>query len=179
MLQKSSMLKTAEFFFLNPSGQHCLMDISRSIGLAHTSVKKNLIQLVKIGLIQEMIEKKGGRKFPFYKASRDNNLFVKYKKIYNLTSLLESNIVEFIQEKLMPKSIVFFGGYQKGEDTESSDIDIFVQCKREDLNLNKFEKMLGRKIELHFKEDFASYPKELKNNIVNGIVVSGFLEAYK
>ena len=88
-------------------------------------------------------------------------------------------MIEFIEEKLMPKSIVLFGSYRRGEDTESSDIDLFVECKEESINLKPFEKVLGRKIEIHFKEDFMSYPKELKNNIINGIVLNGFLDGYK
>ena len=38
--------------------------------------------------------------------------------------------------KLAPKSIVLFGSYQKGEDIENSDIDIFVECKKEKLNID-------------------------------------------
>ena len=53
-----------------------------------------------------------------------------------------------------------------------------IECKKEELDLAKFEKKLSRKIELHFNERFISYPKELKNNIMNGIVLSGFLEGY-
>ena len=179
MLQKSSMLRTAEIFFVNSTKKNYLMNISRNIGLAHTSVKKNLAELTKLGLIIEFIEKKGRRKFPLYKANIDNSLFKEYKMIYNLSSLLESGLIKFIEEKLMPKSIVIFGSYQRGEDTEESDIDLFVEGKEESLELHIFEKKLKRKIQLHFKEQFASYPKELKNNLINGIVLSGFLEGYK
>ncbi len=173
------MSKTAEIFFLNPTKEHYLMDVSRNIGIAHTSVKKNLDRLIKLGLITETVEKKGGRKFPLYKASSDNEFFKKYKRIYNITSILESNVIMYIEEKLMPKSIVIFGSYARGEDIESSDIDLFVECKKEELDLEKFEKRLSRKIELHFNDKFTLYPKELKNNIINGIVLSGFLEGYK
>ena len=173
------MSRTAEICFVNPTKKNYLMDISRKIELAHTSVKKNLDKLVRLELVIESVEKKGGRKFPLYKADIDNRLFKEYKMIYNLSSLLESGVVEFIEEKLMPKSIIVFGSYQRGEDTEKSDIDIFVECKEEEINLNKFEKKLHRKIQLHFKEDFALYPKELKNNIINGIVMKGFLEGFK
>ena len=44
---------------------------------------------------------------------------------------------------------------------------------------SSFEKKLGRKIELHFNDTFNSYSKELKNNIINGMVLGGFLEGYK
>lgn len=67
MLQKSSMLKTAEIFFLNPNKDHYLMNISRNVGLAHTSIKKNLKELVKLGLITETVEKKVEENFRFTK----------------------------------------------------------------------------------------------------------------
>lgn len=179
MLQKSSMDKTVEVFFANPTKKHYLMGISRTIRLAHTSVKKNLDKLIKLGLIMESVEKKGSRKFPLYRANLDNKLFKKYKTIYNISAILESKFIEFIEEKLMPKSIVLFGSFQRGEDIEKSDIDLFIECKKEELDIASFEKKLGRKIELHFNENFNSYSKELKNNIINGIVLSGFLEGYK
>lgn len=173
------MDKTVEIFFINPTKKHYLMDISRTIGLAHTSVKRNLDKLIKLGLILESLEKKGGRKFPLYSVNSDNKLFKKYKIIYNISAILQSNLIEFIEEKLMPKSIVLFGSYQRGEDIEKSDIDLFVECKKEELDMSSFEKKLGRKIELHFNDNFNSYSKELKNNVINGIVLSGFLEGYK
>jgi len=179
MLQKSSILRTAEIFFVRPTKEHYLMDISRKIKLAHTSIKKNLDKLVKLGLITESIEKKGKRDFPLYKANRDHILFKKYKIIHNISSVFESNLIEFIEERLTPKSIVLFGSYQRGEDTENSDVDLFIECKKQELDIRIFEKKLVRKIELHFKENFTLYPKELKNNIINGIVLSGFLEGYK
>lgn len=179
MLQQSSVDKTAEVFFINPTKKHYLMDISKKIKLAHTSVKKNLNKLLKLKIIIKSIEKKGKRKFPLYKANLNNKNFIKYKISYNISSILESKFIEFIKSKLMPKSIILFGSYQKGEDTEKSDIDIFIECKKEKLDITSFEKKLGRKIELHFNDNFNSYPKELKNNIINGIVLDGFLEGYK
>jgi len=173
------MYRTAEVFFVNPTKKHYLMDISRCIELAHTSVKKNLNKLLEIGLIIESTEKKGDRKFPIYTANLDNRNFKKYKLIYNLSALFDSKLIEYIEEKLMPKSIVLFGSYRNGEDTENSDIDLYIGCKQEAIDISKFEKMLGRKIEFHFNDNFNSYPKELKNNIINGIGLSGFLEVYK
>ena len=179
MLQKSSMEKTIEIFFKNPGKSHYLMDISRNIGLAHTSVKKNLEKLVKMGLIIKEVEKKGSRKFPHFIANTENKLFKEQKALCNISAILESRTIEYIEEKLMPKTIVLFGSYQRGEDTEESDIDLFIECGKEDIDLSSFEKKIGRKIQLHFNDNFSSYPKELKNNIINGIVLYGFLEGYK
>lgn len=178
MLQKSSIEQTLSVFFLSPTKYHYLMDISRIVGIAHTSVKQNLITLMKLGLIAESFEKRGKRKFPLYKARQESKLFQQYKMLYNLRMLLESKVIDFIEEKISPKAIVIFGSYRWGEDIENSDIDIFVECKEERVQLQKFEQKLGRKIEIHFNEKFASYSKELKNNLINGIVVRGFLEGY-
>lgn len=179
MLQKSSILKTLEAFFIQPTREHYLLDISRKIRISHTSVKRNLVTLAKTGLIKKRIEKKGGRKFPVYKANIENKLFRRHKIAYNVTSIFESAIIEFLEEKLTPKTVVLFGSYARGEDTETSDIDLYVECKKEEFDIGKFEKKLGRKIELHFNENFATYPNELKNNIINGLTLAGFLEGYR
>ncbi len=178
MLQKSSMQVVAEVFYRFPTKEYTLKEVSNYAKIAHTSVKQNLQKLVKMGLIQQMIEKKGKRKFPVYKANKINKLFIQCKKIYNVQSIMESGIIRYIEEKLMPKCIVVFGSYQRGEDTEESDVDLFVESKKKDIQLKLFEKKIGRKIEFHFNEHFTSYPKELKNNIINGTVLHGFLEGY-
>lgn len=179
MLQKSSMEQTFAFFFDSPTKGHSLMEISTAIGIAHTSVKQNLKELVKEGLIIGSIEKKGKRKFPIYTAERNAKKFQQQKMIHNLSILLDSLLIDFLEDKLAPKAIVLFGSYRRGEDIETSDIDIFVECNQEDLYLKPFEKKLNRKIEIHFQQNFLSYPQELRNNIINGIVLRGFLEGYK
>ncbi|MBI2564833.1 nucleotidyltransferase domain-containing protein [Candidatus Woesearchaeota archaeon] len=178
MLQKYSILMVLEVFFIEPSKEHYLMNISRTINIAHTSVKQNLIKLVKRGLINQETQRKGKRNFPVYKANKDNKEFKRYKMIYNITSLLESRLIDFLEEKIAPKAIILFGSYRRGEDLEDSDIDIFIEGIEEKIDLKIFEKKLKRKIQLHFKKDFNTYPKELKNNIINGILLQGFLEAY-
>jgi predicted nucleotidyltransferase len=176
MIQKSSMALTVEFFFRFPTKEHSLKDVSQSIKIAHTSVKKNLQKLLKSGLLTQRIEKKGRRKFPWYKAKR-NKSFITHKKVNNLSALLGCGVISHLEETLMPKSIVVFGSYEKGEDVEDSDVDLFVEGKSEEILLSKFEKKLTRKIQLHFG-DFESFSNELKNNIINGTVLHGFLEGY-
>ena len=173
------MQLVAEVFFRFSTKEHTLKDVSNRIKIAHTSVRQNLRNLVKIGLIQQRIEKRGKRMFPLYKADRNNKSFIQCKKIYNLQLMMESGMIPYVEEKLMPKCIVMFGSFQRGEDAEESDIDLFVESKQEEIELKQFEKKLGRKIEIHFKEHFTSYPKELKNNIINGTVLHGFLEGYQ
>lgn len=168
-----------EVFFVSPTKSHYLTEISRMVGIAHTSVKKCLLRLVKLGLVEEKVERRGGRKFPIYVARSEEKAFRRQKKVYNFYSILESGMVEYLEGKVTPKTIVLFGSYRRGEDVEGSDIDVFVECKEETVDLSRFEKKLCRKVELHFNEDFTTYSKELKNNIINGVVLSGFVEGYR
>ena len=176
MLQKCTIYKIASVFFNKPTKVHYLLEISRESKIAHTSVKQHLSTLKDLSIIRESIEEKGKRKYPTYKADLESKKYKSNKKIYNLAEI--KPITNFLKDKLMPKAIILFGSYARGEDIENSDIDIFVECQKEDIDLSKFEKQLNRKIQLHFKKEFKSYPKELKNNIINGIVLDGYLEAF-
>jgi predicted nucleotidyltransferase len=177
MLQKSSMLTTGAVFFRSPTKAFTLTDVSRESKLAHTSTKENLRKLIALRLIQKTIEKKGTRKFPKYMSSRTTG-FVREKRLYNFYAIEESGIIQYLEEKIMPKCIVLFGSYRRGEDTEQSDIDLFVESKQQDADVKSFERKLQRPIQLHFNSRFMEYPTELKNDIINGTVLHGFLEGY-
>ncbi len=178
MLQKCSILRVAGVFFQEPTREHGLLEISRNTGIAHTSVKKHLETLKKMKIISEHSEKKGSRLYPMYKAEQTNVAFRDHKKIYNLAELIKSGLIKSLKDKLNPKSIMLFGSYQRGEDIEDSDIDIFLETEKTNIDSLKFEKILKRKIQLHFKENFKEYPAELKNNIINGTILEGYLEAF-
>lgn len=178
MLHKCSIFGVAGVFFREPTKEHYLIEISKKANLSHTSTKNNLLALVKLSIIKESREKKGSRTFPIFRANLENKSYKEYKQIYNLLELHNSNLIDFLKYMLMPKCIILFGSYQRGEDVEDSDIDLFVECKEEKLDLSKFTKKLGRDVQLHFKENFKMYPPELKNNIINGTVLEGYLEAF-
>lgn len=178
MLYNCSTLKVASIFFKEPTKEHYLIEISRNINLAHTSVINHLKKLKQLNIITENVEKRGTRKFPMFKANINSKEFKFNKKIYNLILINDSRLIDFLKEEFMPNTIILFGSFSKGEDTEDSDIDIFLECQEKNINLNKFEKKLNRKIQLHFKENFNKYPKELKNNILNGETLYGFLEGF-
>jgi predicted nucleotidyltransferase len=179
MLQISNTINVAEIFFNEPTKPHYLIEISKKSKLAHTSTKKYLILLKKEGIIKETLEKKGKRSYQIYSAELNSIQYKNYKIIFNLIKIYDSKIIDLLRDKLMPKAIVLFGSYFRGEDIEDSDIDIFVEAKMQKLDLTRLEKELKRKIELHFNENLSNYPKELRNNIINGDILYGYLEVYK
>lgn len=178
MLQECSLFMVAEVFFNEPTKTHYLIEISKKSKLAHTSVKGHLLTLKKLSIIKESFENKGKRKFPIYSANLESKEYNIYKNICNIILLRKSGLIDFLKYSLMPNAIVLFGSYARGEDTEDSDIDLFVECKKGELDLSRFEKILNRRIDIHFKDKFKEYQKELKNNIINGIVLEGYLEAF-
>jgi predicted nucleotidyltransferase len=165
ILQKCSLWRVAEIFFLEPTKVHFIKEISKKINLAHTSVKIHIHTLIKDGLIAET----NSEVFKGYKALRQNPDFIFEKKIANLIRIRDSGIIEELKEKY-PPSIILFGSCDKGEDIETSDIDIFVDSKKFKFDLEKFEKYLGRKIHLIFKEEAG---KSLIQSINQGTILFG------
>ena len=88
---------------------------------------------------------------------------------------MDSGIIEYIQKESLPSSIILFGSGAKATFTEKSDIDIFVEAKESKLNVAKYEKKLNRKINLLFEPNLNNLSRELRNNIINGIVIYGFM----
>lgn len=148
--------------------------ISRELNLAVTSVSRYLKDLVGEGLV---IKGKRGI-YMSYWANRDNDRFKFYKMLDTLIVLEESGLTEKIHSECLPDSIILFGSASRGEDVPDSDVDIFVQSKEKNIGIKKYEKALRRKINLFFESDFSGLSTELKNNILNGITLRGYLKVF-
>ena len=172
MLKKDNRSKILKFFFIDPlpeGGGFQLREIGRKVGIAPLSVKNYLNELLAEGII--ISEKHRIHGYPVYYANRDSLYFKTLKKLDNILGIEESGLLEFLYRECMPDVIILFGSASVGEDLKESDIDIFLQCKRKELQLEKYEKRLNRKVQLHFYTEFNKISKELRNNIINGIVI--------
>jgi len=176
MLKKDNRYKLLEVFFEDPVPSGIgfqLREISRKIKLAPKSVKIYLDELEKEGLIIRKKHRIHG--YPVYYANRDNDYFKFLKRIDILRSIKETGLIDYLDENCSPEVIVLFGSASKGEDVKDSDIDLFIQSKEKKLELGKFEKLLKRKVNVFFEENFDRLSKELKLNIVNGDKLKGYL----
>jgi len=177
MLQNYNRWRVLRIFFDNPLTQGLqLREISRKINLAPPSVKKYLEELEEEQFIS--FKKSRVQNFPIYFANRDNEKFKYYKKIDLQERINSTGLLKFLDDTLLPNVIVLFGSGSKGEDTELSDIDFFISSKSKTLNLTRYEKKLQRKINIIFEPDFNKISKELKNNILNGIPLSGYIKVF-
>ena len=174
MLKKDNITKVLEIFFDNPVPEGIgfqLREISRKIKLAPKSVKLYLEELEKESLI---IKKKHRiHNYPVYYANRDDSYFKFLKRLNMLRRIKESGLLDYLDEKCMPDAIILFGSASRGEDIKGSDIDLYMQCDEKKLDLSRYEKELGRKINLFFEKNFDRLSEELKNNIINGDRLKG------
>ena len=169
MFEDYNKYKVLKVFLDNPTEGFRLRELSRKVGIAPTSISNYLNQLKKEGLITIQI-KEG---INYYKANRDNTKFAIYQKISNQYELYGSGVIDAIWEESNPEAVIFYGSYAKGEAIENSDLDIFVVGKQKEINLEKYEKILGKKIHLIFMLR-DKIPNELKNNLANGIIMKGY-----
>ena len=174
MIQKYSRYRVLQEFFVFPRKEFQMREISRRIKLSQSSVINHLKELLKDDLIIK--EKKGI--YPTFKANRENEMFKLYKKMDLTLGLNQIGLLNYIQDSCGPDVIILFGSASIGEDTEESDIDIFIQSPEKKLDLEKYEKPLNRKLNLFFEEKFQRLSSELKNNILNGIVLKGYIKVF-
>ncbi len=84
---------------------------------------------------------------------------------------------ESLREQLAGATILLFGSYAKGEDTNTSDMDIAVIGRKQKvLDLKKFESALHRQININFYTSWTEIDRHLKNNILNGILLNGSVD---
>ena len=179
MLQKDNRYKVLRVFFEDPAPKGIefqLREISRKVALAPPSVKRYLNELEREHLIIKAEHRIHG--YPVYYANRDNEEFKFLKKIDMITKINESGLLDYLSENCMPDAVVLFGSASRGEDLKESDIDLFVLSRKEKIDLTQFEKKLNRKINIFFSDNFNKLSKELKNNIINGAILKGYLKVF-
>ncbi len=164
-------------FFENPNKSFSIRQLSRILKINHTTVRQHLNNMVK----EENLSLKKEGVYSFYKLILSKKV-LNLKLYYNLEKLRTSHIVEDIERIYDLPIIVLFGSYASAIDSIDSDIDICVISNiKKEFSVEKYEKILNRKISLH-KFTEASFDKAKKlnkgliNNICNGIVLSGELE---
>src|SRR3989344_3619517 len=149
--------------------------IAKLLGVSPTAVAKALPLLEKEELIK--YEKGDNINLNSVSFNQDSSKAVFFKKIENLKLIYEVGLVKFLFNEFPGCTVVLFGSYSNGEDTTISDIDIAViGSKNKEVDLDGFNKKLERTVNINFYESWKGINKHLKNNILNGITLSGAVE---
>lgn len=176
MERKDSSSLVRQVFFTSPLAPFSAAEIARRTGLTRPAVGPHLALLEKEGLVRHTMERRGKRQFPVYRANQEASVFRFRKMLANIESL--KPLTDHLTRTLAPEALVLIGSYRRGEDTESSDIDIVVFGKERRVDMSAYERALKRPIQLLFLGEFPTLSNELKNNVINGIVLAGYLEAF-
>ncbi|OIO40930.1 hypothetical protein AUJ61_00525 [Candidatus Pacearchaeota archaeon CG1_02_30_18] len=159
-----------------------LRGIAKLLNVSPTAIANSISELEKEEVIK--IEKSQTMNLTSIGFNRDSEEAINFKRIENLKLIYESKIDEFFKSEFPGCTIILFGSYSRGEDVffgekddRNSDIDIaIIGTKGKNINLVKFEKVLEREIIINFYKSWEEIHKNLKNNILNGIILSGGVE---
>ncbi len=160
------------FLFREAEKSFNARQLSLALNVSQTAISKSLLLLKKNKLIN--VTKDSGRLS--IELNRNNQQIFQMKQVDNLRTIYESELVDFLEDKFLGSTIILFGSYSRGDDISKSDIDIAIIGQEKEINLKKFEKALFRKIVLNFYPSFTNIHKNLKENLCNGILLSGGIE---
>ncbi len=176
-MKRKNIKKTIqEYFFINPTGKLWVRELERTLHLPLPSVIRYCRELEKEGILKTI---KTGN-VTFYTADRTNTRYLLEKKLFNIRQIHHSGILDYLRQTMSNPIIIIFGSYAQGEDIESSDIDLYIETPSpKKINLEKFEKILKRKIQVFKYNNIHSIPnKHLANNVINGIILNNHIRVF-
>lgn len=148
-------------------------EIAQILGVSPTAITNSMKELKESGLIK--VEKT--KTINFISFNRDEHRAIELKRVENLKNIYLSGLSEYMHTELAGGIIILFGSYSKGEDTANSDLDLVIIGRKEKrVPFEKYEQMLHRKINLHFYPSWKEIHQHLRNNILNGIILTGSVE---
>jgi predicted nucleotidyltransferase len=149
-------------FFEDTFLEVSVRDYSRKINVSPPTASTILKKLEKENILVK--EKKGI--YLFFRINKDI-FFKDLAKAYWRNTL--SKLFKDIHEIFLYKQIILFGSVSKSENDLNSDVDIYIDLPKRNIDLKAKERILKRKIQLHFIE--VKKNKNLWKNIKRGIVI--------
>ncbi|MBU3923919.1 MAG: nucleotidyltransferase domain-containing protein [Nanoarchaeota archaeon] len=165
--------KVLEVFYEFPQKRFTVREIANVAKVPRATAHKILVGLKKDG----MVDGEGRAVW--------SRLFLSRKVAYYVDKIVSSGLIDFLVKELNPSAIVLFGSISKGDSVKESDVDIFVSSYVEDkmkiemnLDMKKFEKKIGHRVQLHLYDNIKDVNEHLRANIANGIKLEGFLKIW-
>ncbi len=158
-------------FFEDCYREVSVREYAREMGISPPTASKFLNGFVDEGFLERREE----RGFLLFRVDGESSVLRNLGRIYWGERL--AKLIMFLRDEVGFGSIVLFGSLDKLEVTGKSDIDLAVfGGSKKRVNLEKFEKKLGREIQLFRFVNLGEVDEELRLNIVNGCVMEGYLE---
>ena len=175
--------KVLYWFFSYPNIEISLSDLAKELSISKNTANKIVSLLQKEGFLDIKIL---GRTWRI--TCNKHHIYNYTKKIgFNLSAIYDllysQGLVNEIYKKIgQPRAIVLFGSYRKGDDTENSDIDLAIEVLGDqDLKIINLETLPNFVFRKNVRVNLYIYSRKkidlnLFSNIINGIVLEGFLE---
>lgn len=150
--------------------------------MSPTAVSNALPELEKGGLIK--VKKSETMNLLSIEFNRDNHKAIQLKRVENVKMIYISGLSDFLYNEFPGCTVLLFGSYSRGEDVwfgkkdeRNSDIDVaIIGTKGREVDVTRYSQLLERSISLNFYKSWNDIHRHLKNNILNGIVLSGGIE---
>jgi predicted nucleotidyltransferase len=163
------------FLFFNAGKPFNQRRISINLKVSPTAVSNSLKKIQKKGLIE--VNKSKDSNVSEVTLKLDHKNLSTMKRVENLRVIYISGLLDFLSKNFPKCTIVLFGSFSRGEDNFLSDIDIaIIGSKERSLDLKAYENLFKKKISLQFYPSFKEIHTNLKESIINGIVLQGGLE---
>lgn len=162
LISSKIRVKLLTLFFTNPESRLFLREIQRLTGQDVAGIKRELDNLVSIGLL--FSEKTANLKY--YLLNKDFPLYDELKSIVFKTTGVEGALREALQDFPGLDFAFIYGSYAKGKERATSDIDLFlvgkVDVSKLNIVINSLEEKLRREINytIYQKREFNQKKKE-------------------
>ncbi|MEK6856184.1 MAG: nucleotidyltransferase domain-containing protein [Nanoarchaeota archaeon] len=150
-------------FFEDVYREIAVREYSRILQISPPNASKILKDFADKGVLSMRKE----RNLLLFRANREKYLFRDLAIAYWREVL--STLFLSLKDKFLFKNLILFGSIVKIENTLSSDVDLFVNIKHTEIDISKVEKVLKRKVQLHFSNSLNN--NNLKFNIEKGVEI--------
>ncbi len=150
-------------FFEDTHREYSVREYGRISKISPPTASTFLKKAEKQGLL--LLKKQGI--YIYYRANRDSSFFKDLARTYWRLKLKQP--INEISKDFLFKKPILFGSIAKAENTIDSDIDLFIDIDKREINFKKIENKLKRKVQVHFKNSLKN--DNLKNNIEKGVPI--------
>ena len=145
MIFNTTSMRIMQYFFDKTYEQIHLRELSRRTKTSIFSTKQIVDELVKENILLE--KREGSQRY--IKPNIENQFFRQLKIAFCIKKLKDSNILKYLEEKIPAiSSITLYGSASQGKDDEKSDIDLLIIGQKTKIDINKYEKKIGREINI-------------------------------
>ncbi len=164
-----------ELFYNQPTKHWHFEDLLRTASLSRAQANEWLKKLLRETLIKRI---KPEGKMPYYLANYEHIHYQISKRLYALTQLHESGLLDYLASLENVKTVILFGSFSRWDWYDTSDIDLFIWGDVDKVYVGKFVPKLKRDIQIFLgkdENDLRQMGPALLKNIIGGFIIKGVL----